>query len=352
MSSVAGYNAASRPDDVLAGRPDIHPFNHLLYLPHVDGTPATGLGVSYETALVACQIIAGNAFQGRLTSDADSQHAVHVPDDGVLKDEKYFFFVDAGVTTYAVVPGFLDWEFPHATLPDSWRSASLTMSEPGTRCAVSNYRRPTDVAHIVPRHEEDWFQKNGMDRYCTEGSLSHTIGSLSNLVRLRSDLHSLFDQHHYAFVPKKRPDAEGRSFVFHVCHKDATEYGSDMQNTLVQYLPSDCRPLLFARFAWTVLLLVNPFVANGVERVVRVRAADGSDAKYETIPLSAPKLRKKYGGGGSLAATSLKRKRGEPSGDYDMFANSVHSGASEDNYSSEDSGDDDCDERLRPGTGE
>ena len=73
--------------------------NGLLSLPRVDrvvGTAAT-FGVHYGTALLACQIIAGNTFgTGRLTLDQAGQQPVQLLFNDVLTKEVYYFMVDDG----------------------------------------------------------------------------------------------------------------------------------------------------------------------------------------------------------------------------------------------------------------
>ena len=95
-----------RPPLELRSRNDIvflHPgyptFNLLLTLPRVDSTAlADGTltyGVHHRTALLACQIIAGNAFDNRgLALDRAGRQPVEVPLDGILTDDQYYFIVD------------------------------------------------------------------------------------------------------------------------------------------------------------------------------------------------------------------------------------------------------------------
>jgi hypothetical protein len=53
--------------------------------------------VHYQTALVACQIIANNAFTaGRLTLDQAGQQLVDLPLDGILTENTYYFFIGDG----------------------------------------------------------------------------------------------------------------------------------------------------------------------------------------------------------------------------------------------------------------
>jgi hypothetical protein len=58
-----------------------------------DAIPA--YGVHHRTALLACQIIAGNAFDNsRFAFDKAGQQPVQVPLDGVLTDNQYYLIVD------------------------------------------------------------------------------------------------------------------------------------------------------------------------------------------------------------------------------------------------------------------
>lgn len=104
--ATAAFMVRERPPPLhseLLSRPDIcfchpgfdPPGNELLTLPRVDSTVAAGVyGVHHRTALLACQIIAGNAFDSsRFTFDREGQHEVQVPLDGVLIHEQYYFIV-------------------------------------------------------------------------------------------------------------------------------------------------------------------------------------------------------------------------------------------------------------------
>jgi hypothetical protein len=58
-----------------------------------DATPT--YGVHHRTALLACQIIAGNAFHNSfLALDRAGQQPVQVMLDGVLTDTQYYFIVN------------------------------------------------------------------------------------------------------------------------------------------------------------------------------------------------------------------------------------------------------------------
>lgn len=55
----------------------------------IESTPS--IGVHHRTALLACQIIADNAFEGYLATDRDGQHRVLAIPDGLLTDDTYWF---------------------------------------------------------------------------------------------------------------------------------------------------------------------------------------------------------------------------------------------------------------------
>ncbi|KAF4627293.1 hypothetical protein G7Y89_g10861 [Cudoniella acicularis] len=89
----------SQDDDICFHHPGYRTSGLLLTLPRVDstvaadGTPA--YGVHHRTALLACQIIAGNAFNNsRFAVDREGRQPVQVPLDGVLTDSQYYFIID------------------------------------------------------------------------------------------------------------------------------------------------------------------------------------------------------------------------------------------------------------------
>jgi hypothetical protein len=69
--------------------------NILLSLPRVDCVEnTTTFGVHYGTALLACQIVAGNAFDtGHLTLDKEGQRRVNLLLDDILTEKEYYLIV-------------------------------------------------------------------------------------------------------------------------------------------------------------------------------------------------------------------------------------------------------------------
>lgn len=68
------------------------PCNSLFTLPAADRDDNNNKGIHHRTALLACQIIAGNAFHGYLALSREGDR-VSVPLDGVLTGESYYFVV-------------------------------------------------------------------------------------------------------------------------------------------------------------------------------------------------------------------------------------------------------------------
>lgn len=71
------------------------PNNVLFRLPRVDAAgDLTTLGVCHATALVACQIIANNAWTGHLAKDKEGQGPISTALEDVLILDEYYFIVE------------------------------------------------------------------------------------------------------------------------------------------------------------------------------------------------------------------------------------------------------------------
>ncbi|KAM0809738.1 putative HNH nuclease domain-containing protein [Seiridium cardinale] len=363
-------------NDVSFCHPDYqHPHDILFRLPRLDRystaassgaslgtTPAartvnanaTSRGVHFATALLACQIVANNAFDGYLATDSQGRERV-IPDspDYVLVESKYWFFSsqretgdsDAGQPTtlptrpgtapaattaprralrppYAIVPSFQDWQFPHDSLPEEWRvpiTSDDSSSTTNRRCVVTNRAWPIHGAHLIPSAEERWYINNGMPQY----GMHQNIDEAANKIDLRDDLHHAFDDHMFAIVPK-----QGRRVV-HVLSAPTLsklEYAAEFHNRpIFESAPTirDSPPeFLFARFARAVLMLVKPFVAQAAlsRRVARYKQDVGGQEAGEGYEgggmfsiqedwMSPQALKEQYGGGGTRSASPSKRKR-------------------------------------------
>ncbi|KAK1997902.1 hypothetical protein LX36DRAFT_657080 [Colletotrichum falcatum] len=304
------------------------PLDFLFALPCVDpvdegdaGAIGQPKGLHHHTALLACQIIANNVFDsGQLYFDSQAlQPVLHrIPTHGLLMPGNYFFVVNSDPSyRYPVVPSFRDWPFPHGRIPDVWpylKSAPAT--DTGRRCALTNQGFGLTTAHIIPREEGEWFMQNGMSRY---GVDMRDVNDSWNLLRLRADIHRCFDTRLFSIVPKPEfasvisdtsSTTAAPKYVLHVFGANEGEFSGLYHNTRFQYLDNTSREFLFSRLAWTILILIKPFVLAGSQRsVIRCRNSKGIGFEWRAEELSGTDLLSFYGGGGSRSASPKKRSR-------------------------------------------
>ncbi|KAL8846569.1 MAG: hypothetical protein Q9221_008352 [Calogaya cf. arnoldii] len=254
------------------GYPDI--LNTLLYFPAYDhGSGGLHLGV----ALAACAIVAGNKFDGYLTASEDrADQAVPHDVNRVLAGNNYYFHPHSISTTpqcqchaepYPIFPTFDEWPFPHEHLPAWWpnieasdevmTSCSQSGLYAGVRrrdnaCRLTASRELLETAHVIPAKELTWFNKNNMVRYTYD---ARSIINSANLFMLRKDIHTAYDAHKWAIVPKSS------KWVYQ--HLDtAPELGSLFHNIELYPIEGLRTEYLFARFALAVFPMLNAFLTN------------------------------------------------------------------------------------------
>ncbi|KAJ9634235.1 hypothetical protein H2199_009065 [Coniosporium tulheliwenetii] len=277
------------------GYPEDYEQNVLLQLYAWD-SPNGGLHAG--TALLACSLIACNAWDGYLTVERDGQK-LDLQDDDILSAPEYYFHVPEPPTAsadstssrnhykYPIYPSFQHWAFPHRHVPSQWRGASgdeggSVPDEPSSTpsvssvsaaviardraCAISKHRDYIERAHLCPRNELDWFQKNGMRRYNARLDISGDVitDDMANALAMRADIHRAFDGCKFAFVRKA-----GR-WVAHFL-ETTYELGRMYHNRPVEMAAGVAPEFVLARFAWSVFPLVKAFMEHGPERLVRVR---------------------------------------------------------------------------------
>ncbi len=156
------------------------------------------------------------------------------------------------------------------TAPQSTLTAAIQKRD--IRCPITAFEDGTQVAHLVPEHEKQWFLANSMSKWNCDLTLDsdNLLRDLSNAVLLRSDMHTAFDQRKFVFFPK---DPEG--FVLHML-EPTRDIGPLYHNTHLN-IPYCSLEFLFARFAWSIFPSLSGFLSRpGKSRlVVRSRANTG-----------------------------------------------------------------------------
>ncbi|KAH7202951.1 hypothetical protein BKA60DRAFT_498849 [Fusarium oxysporum] len=253
--------------------------NALLSLAAFDGENKDG--IDYDVACWACGIVANNSWaSGWLaTKQGDEYQWVNKPEDGILRQREYYYFTGDHPASYRypVIPSFDHWRFPHNNLPDLWKNATISRPPPfsavsnnrdavvfrDVSCRISGHSRATEVAHLVPVADGHWLTYNRMNKYCCD----EPVNDQANMILLRKDLHHLFDQRRFAFIPRGNPDEQNPAFLIHVfTSPQSTELVELYHNRLLQPIAGVSKELVFARFAQAVFDLENYRFLKGMAR--------------------------------------------------------------------------------------
>ncbi|KAL8725169.1 MAG: hypothetical protein Q9166_007523 [cf. Caloplaca sp. 2 TL-2023] len=277
---------STNPDHLIEFKHPAYPddcdtFLILYALDHPDG------GLHCDTAKVACGIIAGNNWHGYFTAEKGGPPN-EISGDDILPCGKWYFYIpgyryDSIDTAYPITPHFAAWKFPHDDLPSNWlfprdlprRNSQIIRSDAsvalairdGGQCRVSGRKEKCTKAHIIPVDEDDWYHLNQMSKYVhnPQRRSRSAITDLSNLILLRADLHRSFDDDKkFVFVPKK-PQPNLSNMVTHLL-SPSDEFGLLYHNTAAYSLDLVPRQYLFARFAWAIFPLIEPFLLSNVKR--------------------------------------------------------------------------------------
>ncbi|RYC64937.1 hypothetical protein CHU98_g1266 [Xylaria longipes] len=184
---------------------------------------------------------------------------------------------------YLVVPSFKDWAFPYQYLNRRAEEAHEQSQEEehgqGQADQSNNGQRDHYNPHTLLRSWlANWhqpgtpvlgrcvFERNAIAEYRTH----YNIDQSANKINLYNDTHAAFNDHWFTIAPKSG------SYAIHVLSAikiSVREFSVQFYNVPVLQLqlqqtpaadiPIDIPPeFLYARFAWAVLLLLKPFVAQ------------------------------------------------------------------------------------------
>lgn len=327
-------------------------------------------GLHYGLAHNACAIIADNRHDGWLTATRDGPR-IEVGLDNILPAGDYWFHVPhpgkssscfilapsvanmkeltvaatasmisnedtlecieqpRGPYRWPVVTCFQDWKFPRI-LPSVWmrirnkgypaRVASQSQFAPAIQvrdvtCRISNHHTGTEIAHLCPRHETNWFLSNTMSRYNVNGSLdpSNLMNDHTNAILLRSDLHSAFDERLFALFPK-----DARGYAVHML-EPTLDIGPLYHNTLLHSVTDCAVQFFYARFAWAIFPSLAAFLSKpGVKRIVINVRNDGDCTMREAVEIT-DKTDLKMSASASRSSSPKKRSRADYAKDYGDF---------------------------------
>jgi hypothetical protein len=230
----------------------------------------------HGTAWLACAIIAGNKWEGYLSTTQSSGQPLGIGHNKVLTRSNYWFHVPDCPSPYPIVPSFQDWQFPHDDLPPVWKHSS-TPPKPSSKskapadfsgtiqardksCRITERISCTVAAHVCPRSEHDWFKRNSMRTYNTNRNLTDAASrdDERNGFLLRWDLHAALDDKEFVIVPKA-----GR-WVVHVIEDD--ELAKLYHNVPLHDISPVAPEFLLARFAWAIFPCLREFLDAALAR--------------------------------------------------------------------------------------
>ena len=173
------------------------------------------------------------------------------------------------------------------------------------KCRITGHFTGTQVAHLCPEHESEWFHQNSMSVHNTDFTLDpeNLLNDLSNVVLMRSDLHLAFDDRKFTFYPK-----ETSKLVVHMLEPspDLTQLYHNVQ---VQP-PLKCQPsFLYARFAWAIFPSLAGFLSKpGVSRYLLLSRNTSTGREFVAEEIAKPEqLRAKVSA--SRSRSPKKRQR-------------------------------------------
>lgn len=225
-------------------------------------------GIEYGVAHAACGINSDIRWDGCFTTTI-SRPRLALKLGDILSERRYYFHLLG--PRYPIVPTSREWKFPHKTLHPCWQATQEHLSsEPflhpdvpisqsafirDDSCRVSALTESKRGAYLCPPSEEDWFTRNDMEQYKLSQLFLHPTRAVTddivNYLPCRQDLHTLFDDGVFTFVPKKEKGKEEIAMVTHLLAA-SRELGTLYHNVRLKPIPDVGLPFLFARFALSI----------------------------------------------------------------------------------------------------
>ena len=240
-------------------------------------------GLHFGTASLICSVLSGRS-DGYFTAELYGWGLI-LDDDSLLKEGTFYYHVPND-PQYPVYLSFGHWKFPRDDLPPEYNHTAPSSSLSGAltlvvtdstpevmtrdkRCVVSRRQDLKETAHLCPRHEKDWFKKNHMHAYIRNQypDPDDAIDHPTNVVALRKELNTAFDQKVFVFVMKEN------TWTTHFL-RPTYEFGKEYHNMSVTLNPGVSTQFLLARLAWAIFPLVKQFLVSGLNRWVIICSVD------------------------------------------------------------------------------
>lgn len=251
--------------------------NILLTLPAFDSG-----GIHHETARIACAILANSRWDGYLSLSREGKRLLEGPDE-VLVLPRYYFIVE-GEEKYPIVPTFDHFICP-SSLPASYEAAPIALSScddairRDVTCRITGSALAYETAHVIPAAQGEWWRRNTMFRYMSNPDPGVNTRCANNTILLRRDLHKLWDDNKFAFVPK------ADQWIIHGLW-NSSEIQEAYHNRLIQPLSGVSPYFFLCRFALAIFSR-SPFLNQGVPReLIVVDVEDPSKQKILKMPIA------------------------------------------------------------------
>ncbi|THZ24314.1 hypothetical protein D6C89_05015 [Aureobasidium pullulans] len=237
-----------------------------LVLPALDNAQE---GIHHETALNACAVVAGNRWNGKVSS-------------------RPYFRTLALSTRKPAIKLVAIQNTQHATCGALPRQGSLTdtLLARDISCRLTATIEGTEHAHLIPRTEVDWFRQSTMFQYGVAPRPEiEPIDVPCNALLFRSDIHTVFDQRRFTMTLKPllpaSDSAATHGLAVHLFSLGLSEQFAKLYHGVaLQPLHGVAPEYLFARFAWTVFAYSVQFLQQDIKRALYI-ARDGETSEQE-----------------------------------------------------------------------
>ncbi|KAI1793284.1 hypothetical protein LXA43DRAFT_942610 [Ganoderma leucocontextum] len=230
--------------------------------PATTGTKMPMHGVDHRVVLDACRILTNYAAEeqeGYISKDRAGRHPILRHSEVLAPDEYYYHPAPPATRTeanYPIVTDFAAWKFPDK-IPDHWtRPESHTSEQLLALRRKYTWSMPNDIWYQVTSGDGGCVVTKYLSCACPmafAGPGDRTgIHDPANRLTLCLDLGRLFERHGLVFFPTP---VEGK-FMAYLCRWNL-DYVEPFHRRLVTISPRVSEEFLYARFAHTMIKLVN-----------------------------------------------------------------------------------------------